>query len=625
MGLGEWTTIEGVVSPSDVRYGGGFQWRILDENRTASNKSVLQLRPYIKKLAYVSDAYAAFNLEYQTSYFTLNDANRVNFNTAFDFREADIGVTYPLSASYPFKTNRGVPYVEYVIQHDSNGNASVKVDGYIKGESTSSYFQYVRTTQAIILPRIDRSSTLTVAESAGIGEDIQIYVTKAGSNDLNTIKYSFGQASGVIAEMSAETQFEWHIPTELTAQIPEAASGICTLSCETYGTAGLIGSSTKEITLYVKETPTFTPSITVEGGGDFIRNVSTIRTTFLDAAPTQNARIVAYAVSDGTTTYTGEADSFLFTKAKNDTYTFGLIDSRGLKREAVAVVQNVIPYELPAVGRANYDRDIETGDITISFAGQWYGGIFGGIDNTSMTVYVELLPKDGTESIVNSATFTSLSEAQNTEFYGSVSFNKLTLEKAYTAYIVASDNIYSYGSETYVPNKYEVEIARAVPTFQWNGETLQVNGSFTVTGEAKLPVIDEIKGEIDRIEGLFGKAIILWDEDPLYMRAAHTAELSEPVSEQNTGIVLVWSAYENGAKDYNFFYQFVPKYHVEQHNGKGVNTGIIATETFGTIGSKYVYVYDDRITGNDYNDDSGTKNGITYNNAYWVLRYVLGL
>ena len=47
--------------------------------------------------------------------------------------------------------------------------------------------------------------------------------------------------------------------------------------------------------------------------------------------------------------------------------------------------------------------------------------------------------------------------------------------------------------------------------------------------------------------------------------------------------------------------------------------------TFGVIASKYLYIHDDKITGSDSNNKSGTANGITYNNAGFVLRYVIGV
>ena len=47
---------------------------------------------------------------------------------------------------------------------------------------------------------------------------------------------------------------------------------------------------------------------------------------------------------------------------------------------------------------------------------------------------------------------------------------------------------------------------------------------------------------------------------------------------------------------------------------------------FGIMASKYLYIHDDKIGGNDVNNQSGTgTSGITYNNAGFVLRYVIGV
>lgn len=110
-----------------------------------------------------------------------------------------------------------------------------------------------------------------------------------------------------------------------------------------------------------------------------------------------------------------------------------------------------------------------------------------------------------------------------------------------------------------------------------------------------------------------------------YMSASHTATLSQNVSAQPHGIVLAWSAYVSGAaKDYDWFYQFIPKWHVSTHGGTGVGI-TMSTVTFSYIGSKYVYVYDNKIVGNDNNTSTGTTNGVTRANNYWVLRAVIGV
>lgn len=117
---------------------------------------------------------------------------------------------------------------------------------------------------------------------------------------------------------------------------------------------------------------------------------------------------------------------------------------------------------------------------------------------------------------------------------------------------------------------------------------------------------------------------LLW-QGGWYMTAGHITPLSEPISKQRSGIVLVFSAYADGtAKDIDYIYQFVPKYHTTNLNGCGLNV-VLSTAGFGYMGCKYLLVYDTEIKGDDRNDKTGTYNGITYNNGYWVLRAVIGV
>lgn len=118
---------------------------------------------------------------------------------------------------------------------------------------------------------------------------------------------------------------------------------------------------------------------------------------------------------------------------------------------------------------------------------------------------------------------------------------------------------------------------------------------------------------------------ILWSGE-LYMTENQQVDLSELVSKQDNGIVLVFSTYQNGAAlDANFNHFFVPKMFVNLMKGYG-SAFQMNTVNFGTIGAKYLYIHDSYIKGNENNDLSGTAtSGITFNNAMYVLRYVLGV
>lgn len=121
--------------------------------------------------------------------------------------------------------------------------------------------------------------------------------------------------------------------------------------------------------------------------------------------------------------------------------------------------------------------------------------------------------------------------------------------------------------------------------------------------------------------------VILW-EGTRYMTADHTINLSEAVSAQPNGIVLVFSKYDSStgeALDNNFNSFFVPKIWVNSHKGYG-NAFTMMDINFGCICHKYLYINDTYISGHANNSATGTgTSGITYANNKYVLRYVYGV
>lgn len=114
----------------------------------------------------------------------------------------------------------------------------------------------------------------------------------------------------------------------------------------------------------------------------------------------------------------------------------------------------------------------------------------------------------------------------------------------------------------------------------------------------------------------------------LYMSGNHTAELSEKISEQNSGIVLMWSSYDGGVKDENWSFFFVPKIVIGSSHIE--NKGMLCSAAHPwtrpgktqdmTFMRKYVYIHNDSITGNDIN----INNSYAANKSY-VLRGVVGV
>lgn len=111
-----------------------------------------------------------------------------------------------------------------------------------------------------------------------------------------------------------------------------------------------------------------------------------------------------------------------------------------------------------------------------------------------------------------------------------------------------------------------------------------------------------------------------------YMDGAKTVLLEETVSSQQNGLILVWSFYNGGVKNWGWNFTVIPKIFVPDNpDGGGMSTFMSEAATLGNVGVKYLYIRDDRIIGNDNNAKSGTgQSGIKYYNNRFVLRWVYG-
>lgn len=111
----------------------------------------------------------------------------------------------------------------------------------------------------------------------------------------------------------------------------------------------------------------------------------------------------------------------------------------------------------------------------------------------------------------------------------------------------------------------------------------------------------------------------LW-EGQARMLETTTITLSEPLSNQMRGIILEWQlAADNTSAPYgDSSFQFVAK------NFKGDCVFDSGTVVFTTNCRKRIVVDDQTITGTEYNGQTGTINGVTYDNRRMVLVAVYG-
>lgn len=107
---------------------------------------------------------------------------------------------------------------------------------------------------------------------------------------------------------------------------------------------------------------------------------------------------------------------------------------------------------------------------------------------------------------------------------------------------------------------------------------------------------------------------LLW-QGAHYMNGNQAAELSEPLSKQPNGLVLIWSALlEDGTpQDGGLNAHFVPRYVLSSFSGKGFAFHIDNYDGSKQT-TKYLYVHDDQLKGHDKNTQDG-----------YVLREVWGV
>lgn len=110
---------------------------------------------------------------------------------------------------------------------------------------------------------------------------------------------------------------------------------------------------------------------------------------------------------------------------------------------------------------------------------------------------------------------------------------------------------------------------------------------------------------------------VLWSGSS-YMSADQTRNFSDLVSNQRNGVVLIWSRYEGETKNWGWIYNFIPKWQVKNYDGTGIHCQLAGFKNGGGQLYKYIYLYDDKIKGYDYNKTN------EYSKKF-VLRAVLGV
>lgn len=469
---------------------------------------------------------------------------------------------------------------------------------------------------------VSETVTLPADKATGLDFDIGgstiITVTRYNDSNTRTVELIFGDISKTLIEKSTETQITWNpeysglTDSDLYKQIPDSNTGTITLKTTTYDKDNnVIGEpiSTTFKCRVVDSNPVIngveiTDSLAVLANDTLIRYMSKPKLA-IDASGVNESSIVSYSVTElNSAKITSDSNEIVLDNTiTNNSFLVEVTDSRGNTTPATFSAEKFIEYILPAISKLDLVRTGENLDqVQANITGVWFNQ---SLNETSNAISLKYRYKTSTGEYSDYIDITEVpTEAQFVVETLLTPDGGFDTNSVYTIEVVATDSLTS-GSLSNL-------IGKATPLIDhWNENDKDYYN---------------INAEIQQYGSrIFNPQKVLWN-GASYMNESQTIELSEKVSEQNNGIVLVWCRYaDETAKDDSFNFTFIPKQWVTLKGGYGV-TSIIAGTAFSPIGSKYVYVSDDHITGNAKNSQSSTTtNGVTYDNSKFVLRYVIGV
>ena len=225
---------------------------------------------------------------------------------------------------------------------------------YLQWESVTITITY---EEAVSQPSVSSSSV-------NMGSAVTIYTNRVSTATTHTLLYSFGNTSGTIAT-NVGASVSWTPPLALAAQIPNATSGTCTITCQSYNGGTLTGTRTCTLTLNVPSTvvPSIS-SVTVEDTNTtvatrieaYVRTLSTLSVA-ITASGAQGSTISSYRTSLDGATYS--AASFTASKklsaAGDITLTVTVTDSRG-RTATYTETLTVLDYSYPSIRLFKADR-----------------------------------------------------------------------------------------------------------------------------------------------------------------------------------------------------------------------------------------------------------------------------
>lgn len=339
------------------------------------------------------------------------------------------------------------------------------------------------------------------ATDANIGAKSTITVTKYNTNYYHSLQYSFGNLSGYITSsggvQSTEAKFSsasvsFTVPTSFYAQIPNAKTGTCTITCRTYSssssttvlgdpsTCTFVATATGSPTVSGAIVDTDSTTIALTGNSStLIRYRSnpkcTITATPKNSASISTVKIRGTAVTGTTGTNGVVTADKTYSNASYTSYAFSTTDSRGYS-SSVTLNPTVVSY-VELTCSPVISRPTPTGSsIVMSVSGTLYRGSFGAASNT-LTLDYRYKTTDGTYGSWQTIASSSIVLGSSKYTVSNLSLGEdFDYKTSYVFQVRARDGATVNGtSYTLSTVTKTVEVQKGIPIFDWGENDFNVN------------------------------------------------------------------------------------------------------------------------------------------------------
>lgn len=289
------------------------------------------------------------------------------------------------------------------VPHKDDGSLALSVSAFLDTPQSNPYAPPdITVSGALELTVIPRPSAIS-ATSGYIGQALAIAVSRYSAEYTHTVAYRFGSLTGYLQNSAGtvgdtpvqltDTTLVFPLPEDFYQQIPDAPSGECTLTCQTYRGSHLIGTTTATFTAFAREEvclPLVTAvaldenpeTLALTGDGRIIvKDLSRVVCT-PTATAQRGATIAAVYVNDVPVT----EGSVTLEQVTSADVTVRAVDSRGFAATYTVPDLQLVAYA-PISCSLHPGKTSPDGTLRLVVEGKWYPGSFGLQDNTLTVRY----------------------------------------------------------------------------------------------------------------------------------------------------------------------------------------------------------------------------------------------